>query len=202
MHDLSQPRPVPDLDWTAAARLVRPVLLPRGSALVADPAAARLVADGPAGLPVTYVVADPAVETPIALVHLTAWGVRPEDVQAVALENLASWDDRAGWVEENDGRRRMVWSDWGEGLDAARILLAPVRDRLAADLAPRGRVLVGLPERDLLIATGVARGDDEFEALFIDYVAGRSAAADRPIEAGVFELVDGELVAARVPVLA
>jgi hypothetical protein len=202
MHDLIEPRPVPGLDWKAAARLVRPVLLPRGIALVAEPAGARLVADGPAGLSVAYVVADSAVETPVELAHLTAWGVGPDDVQATALENLAGWDGAAGWVEENDGRRRMVWSDWGEGLDAARILLASVRDRLSAELAPRGRVLIGLPERDLLIATGVARGDEEFEALFIDYVAGRSAAADRPIEPHVFELVDGELVPARVPVLA
>jgi hypothetical protein len=57
---------------------------------------------------------------------------------------------------------------------------------------------VGLPERDLLIAAGLADGDDEFAALFADYVADRAQAADDPIDSRIFELIEGELVEFRV----
>ena len=64
----------------------------------------------------------------------------------------------------------------------------------ATDLALAGRILIGLPERDLLIAAGVAEGDDEFALMFADYVADRANADDEPIDDRVFELVDGELI--------
>ena len=89
----------------------------------------------------------------------------------------------------------MVWSDLGEGLDAARILLPEVRVRLVSDLGPTHRILIGVPERDLLVAARLADGDDEFASMFADYLADRSRAADEPIDSRVFELVDGELVA-------
>jgi hypothetical protein len=79
-------------------------------------------------------------------------------------------------------------------VDAARILLDEVRSRLVSDLAPARRILVGLPERDLLIAAGLADGDEDFAALFGHYVADRAQAADDPIDDRIFELVDGELV--------
>lgn len=84
-------------------------------------------------------------------------------------------------------------------MDAVRILLEDVRSRLVSDLAPARRILVGLPERDLLIAAGLADGDEEFIALFAEYVADRAEAADDPIDHRVFELVEGELVEFRTP---
>jgi hypothetical protein len=68
-----------------------------------------------------------------------------------------------------------------------------------SDLAPARRILVGLPERDLLIAAGLADGDDEFASLFADYVADRAQAADDPIDDRIFELVEGELVELQAP---
>jgi hypothetical protein len=174
-------------DWRTAARAIRPALLPADHD-------APLVTGGPAGLAVAYVVAADGAEIPVAPRHLRAWGVEPRDVQSVAMANLAAWSESAAWVDEVDGRRRLVWSDSGEGMDAARILLAGVRRRLADELGSRGRALVAMPERDLLIATGAARADREFEALFADYVAGRAQAADQPIDTRIFELIDGELV--------
>jgi hypothetical protein len=79
-------------------------------------------------------------------------------------------------------------------MDAARVLLPDVLRQLCSDLAPARRILVGVPERDLLIAAGLADGDDEFAEMFADYVADRSHGADEPIDHHVFELVDGELV--------
>jgi hypothetical protein len=153
-----------------------------------------IIRAGPAGLPIVYVIPGPGFDVLVDVEHLLAWGVGPDQVDAAAMSNLGAWSTRASWLDEGDGRRRVVWSDWGEGLDAARILLAEVRTQLASDLAPARRILVGLPERNLLIAAGLADGDDEFGAMFADYVADRARAADEPIDRRVFELLDDELV--------
>jgi hypothetical protein len=153
-----------------------------------------VVTTGPAGLPIVYVIPAQGFDVLVSVEHLLAWGVGPEEVQAAAMANLSAWSTEASWVDEVDGRRRIVWSDWGEGMDAARILLAEVRDQLVAGLAPAPRIIVGLPERDLLIAAALVDGDEEFAAMFGDYVADRARSADDPIDERVFELVDGELV--------
>jgi hypothetical protein len=196
----------PEHDWGAASRLLRPALRPVGT-VGTDGRDRRvpagnggpgkpIVKTGPAGLPIVYVIPGPGFDVLVDIEHLLAWGVGPDQVHAAAMSNLGSWSAGASWLDEGDGRRRVVWSDWGEGLDAARILLAGVRSRLVSDLSPAHRILVGLPERNLLIAAGLAEGDDEFGAMFADYVADRARTADKPIDRRIFELVDGELVEA------
>ena len=194
----------PEHDWAAAARLVRPALRPVGTSGTDGldlrvPAGNSgpgkpIIRAGPAGLPIVYVIPGPGFDVLVDIEHLLAWGVGPDQVHAAAMSNLGAWSTRASWLDEGDGRRRVVWSDWGEGLDAARILLAEVRSRLVSDLSPAHRILVGLPERNLLIAAGLAEGDDEFGAMFADYVADRARTADEPIDRRVFELLDDELV--------
>jgi hypothetical protein len=149
---------------------------------------------GPAGLPILYVIPGTGFDVVVDVEHLLSWGVGPDQVHAAAMSNLGTWSTGASWSDESDGGRRVLWSEWGEGLDATRILLTEVRRQLASDLAPARRILVGLPERNLLIAVGLADGDDEFAAMFADYIADRAHAADEPIDHRVFELLDGELV--------
>jgi hypothetical protein len=184
--------------------VVRPALRPIGttgtdgrqrfvSASHSGPAK-QIVKPGPAGLQIVYVLPGPGFDIVVSLDHLLAWGVGPDQVDEAAMANLGAWSSAASWVDEEDGHRRIVWSDRGEGLDAARILLAEVRSRLASDLAPARRILVGVPERDLLIAAGLADGDAEFASMFADYVSDRARAADEPIDGRVFELVGDELV--------
>jgi uncharacterized protein YtpQ (UPF0354 family) len=156
-----------------------------------------LITPGPVGLPVAYVIPGTGFEVVVVADHLLAWGVGPEQVEAAAMANLAAWSSAATWVDEVDGERRVVWSDSGEGMDAARVLLPDVRSQLCSDLAPALRILVGVPERDLLIVAGLADGDDEFAEMFADYVADRCRGADEPIDGNVFELVDGDLVPLR-----
>jgi uncharacterized protein YtpQ (UPF0354 family) len=180
---------LPAADWQSAAPAIRPTLLHASSGH-------PLLTDGPAGLAVAYVMAADGAEVPVDPSHLRAWGVGPRDVEYAAMANLAVWSESAAWLDEVDGHRHLVWSESGDGMDAARILLASVRRRLADELGPRGRVLVAMPERDLLIASGAAPCDSEFQALFVDYVAGRAQAAEQPIDARIYELVDGELVEA------
>jgi hypothetical protein len=202
-------RPAPSLapehNWTAAAALVRPALRPKGTAgtdgrdVSVRPGSAgpgkQLVKTGPADLALVYVLPGRGFDVVVGVDHLLAWGVGPDEVHAAAISNLGVWSGEAAWVDEMDGRHRVLWSDLGEGMDAARILLEEVRLQLARDLGPGRRILIGLPERDLLIAAGLAEGDDEFAALFADYVADRAHSADEPIDDRVFELVDGQLVA-------
>ena len=193
----------PEHDWVAASRLVRPALRPVGTSgsdgLVrhirqGSGPGLPIVKDGPAGLAIVYVLPASGFDIVVGVDHLLAWGVGPEQVHDAAMSNLGEWSSGAAWVDETNADRRVVWSDSGEGLDASRILLAEVRGHLVSDLERAGRILIGLPERDLLIAAGLADGDDEFVAMFADYVADRAGAADEPIDGRVFELVDGELV--------
>lgn len=207
----SRPAPslAPEHDWEAASKVVRPALRPVGTsgtdghdrqipARHSGPGE-PIVRTGPAGLPIVYVLPGRGFDVVVGVDHLLAWGVGPDEVHAAAMSNLGSWSVAASWLDEVDGGRRVVWSDWGDGLDAARILLEEVRSRLASDMQPSRRILIGLPERDLLIAAGLAEGDDDFASLFADYVADRAHAADDPIDDRIFELVDGELVALEAP---
>jgi len=198
------PSLAPEHEWSAASRLLHPSLRPAGTVGVdgrSPQVPSRgglpgrpLIQDGPVGLAIAYVIPGHGFGVFAGAEHLLAWGVGPDEVHAAAIGNLAIWSGEEPWVDEINGRRRVIWSDSGEGMDAARILLPEVRARLAADLGEIGRVLVGVPERDLLIAAGLPRGDDEFAAMFAAYVTDRSLGADDPIDARLFELVDGELI--------
>ncbi|HEY5487796.1 MAG TPA: hypothetical protein VIK06_09125 [Candidatus Limnocylindrales bacterium] len=200
------PSLAPEHDWAAASRLIHPSLKPVGTSGIdglnvrvpggnspGDP----LIKRGPAGIPIAYVIPGPGFEVLVGAEHLLSWGVGPDEVDAAAMANLAQWSSEATWVDEINGERRVFWSDSGEGMDAACVLLPDVRAQICSDLAPARRILVGVPERDLLIAAGLADGDEEFVEMFAAYVADRSCGADEPIDSRVFELVDGDLVPMR-----
>jgi hypothetical protein len=198
----------PEHDWGRAARIVLPALRPVGTqgvradkldrdALLAQAAKSHpqpLLDDGPLGLPVVYAIPAGGFDVIVNTDHLLSWGVSPAELRAAALKNLAAWSAEAAWTDEVSGDRRLLSSDTGDGTDAARILLAEVREHLAAELGATGRVLVGLPERHLLIAGTLRPGDEEFAALIGDFVVEHSGGADEPIDRRVFELVKGELV--------
>ena len=202
----------PEHDWGAARERIFPLLAPVGTPgvpadWVRDPTALGgsgphtqpVVSSGPAGLAVLYGMRADGFDVLINGDHLLSWGVGSEQMQEVALANLAAWSERTGWTEESSGTRRLLSSDSGEGYDAARILLPEVRAHLSSELAGDGaaagaRVLVGLPERDLLVAGSLTPDDAEFVALFGDFVLEQSGAADNPIDRRVFELSGGELV--------
>jgi uncharacterized protein YtpQ (UPF0354 family) len=115
-------------------------------------------------------------------------------IQEAALGNLARWSAGAAWTDEVSGERRLISSDTGDGWDAARILLPEVLQRLSSELGSVGRILVGVPERHVLIAGALRPGDEEFARLFAEFVVEHSGGADEPIDRRVFEVVDGRLV--------
>ena len=198
----------PEHDWSAASAVIYPALRPVGthglvmSEIDAEVLAAEanrshsqpLVDEGPCDVPVVYALDAGAFDVIVNGDHLLSWGVQPTDVQDAAMRNLANWSAGAAWTDEVSGERRLMSSDTGDGWDAARILLPEVLERLSAELGPVGRVLVGIPERHLLVAGTLRPGDDEFAALFAEFVVEHSGGADEPIDRRVFELVDGRLV--------
>jgi len=145
-------------------------------------------------LPIVYTLNVGAYDVIVNGDHLLSWGVTPAAIQDAAMANLRSWSTTAAWTDEVSGERRLLSSDTGDGWDAARIILPEVQERLTRELGPVGRVLIGLPERHLLIAGALRPGDDEFSGLFAEFVVEQSGGADEPIDRRVFELVDGHLV--------
>jgi hypothetical protein len=198
----------PEQSWDAAAAIVVPLIRPAGTQgmLLADIDATALAADairnhsqpivdeGPCDLVVVYAIPGTGFDVIVNADHLLSWGIEPAALRTEALANLATWSKTAPWTDEVSGDRRLISSDTGDGWDAARILLPEVRERLAAELGDAGRVLIGLPERHLLIAGALRPGDDDFATLFSDFVLEHSGGADEPVDRRVFELVDGRLV--------
>jgi hypothetical protein len=203
---------LPEHDWTAARERVFPLLQPAGTlgiplerlrdAPLPSPSgsahAEPVVARGPCGLAVVFGMQAAGFDVLVNLEHLGAWGIGAKALEQTAGENLAAWSERTGWTDESSGDRRLLSSDSGEGYDASRILLEPVRVHLASELGAQGgagsRVLVGIPDRHLLVAGALATGDTEFVALFQEFVAQQSEAAEEPIDRRIFEITGGELV--------
>ena len=197
----------PENDWTAANGLIYPALRPVGtqglsvedldSAALSEHASQShpqpLIDEGPVGLPVVYALSAGAFDVIVNGDHLLSWGVAATEVQDAAIRNLSAWSAQAPWTDEVSGERRILSSDTGDGWDAARILLPTVRDHITQELGATGRVLVGLPERHLLIAGTLRPDDPEFAALFAEFVVEHSGGADEPIDRRVFELVNGNL---------
>jgi hypothetical protein len=201
----------PEHDWTAASAIIYPLLRSPGthglvmaeidaSVLAADQARSHsqpLVDEGPAGLVVVYALQAGGFDVIVNGDHLLSWGVEPAAIQEAALRNLADWSAGAAWTDEVSGERRLISSDTGDGWDASRILLPDVMRRLDSELGATGRVLVGVPERHLLVAATLRADDEPFAGLFADFVVESSGGADEPVDRRVFELVDGRLIEAR-----
>ena len=198
----------PEHDWSRARDLIRPAFRPIGTQGLAMDSIDRdnllahankshaqpLIDAGPVGLPVVYTIPAGGFDIVVNGDHLLSWGVQPSDIQDAAMGNLAAWSATAPWTDEVSGSRRLISSDTGDGLDAVRILLPDVMERLSRELGATGRVLVGIPERHVL-AAGCLRPDDaEFASMFGDFILETSGAADEPVDRRVFEIVDGRLV--------
>jgi hypothetical protein len=200
----------PEHAWEAARGLVYPILRPTGTTgaeadvpldvlrSIRANHTVPLVIPGPSGLVVSFALQGSGFDVLVNGEHLLSWGLDAAALEATAWANLAAWSAEAGWTDEISGSRRILSSDTGGGHDAARILLPEVRQHLARELTvdavPGTRVVVGLPERHLLLAGALAPGDEEFAALFHEFVVEHCEDADEPIDGRLLELVDGALV--------
>jgi len=198
----------PEHDWGLASRLVFPAFRPVGTqglpveSFDRDTLTGRtsqshsqpLLDQGPAELPVVYTMDAGGFDIVVNGDHLLSWGVEPAAIQDAALANLSSWAAGAAWVAETSGERVLLSSQTGDGWDAARLLLPETIEHITRELAPHGRILIGIPERHLLTAGSLRPDDSEFAVLFADFIVEASGGADEPIDRRVFELVDGRLV--------
>jgi hypothetical protein len=198
----------PEHDWQIARGLVQPAFRPVGTQGLAMESIDRdtlfahaskshaqpLIDEGPAGIPVVYTIPATGFDIVVNGDHLLSWGIEPSELQDAALRNLATWAASAAWTDEVDGARRLISSDTGEGLDAVRILLPETTAYLTQQLAGGARVLVGLPERHMLMASTLRPDDGEWAQLFATFVLEQSGGADEPVDRRLFELVDGRLI--------
>jgi hypothetical protein len=196
----------PEHQWEAAAEHIFPALRPVGMhgapldeldevRLVHEGTkkhALPLVDPGPADLSVVYVLREPAFDVVINADHLLTWGIEAQALRDRAMANLRAWSATAPWTDELAGARHLVSSDTGSGSDAARILLPEVRAHLAGVCGGPSRVLIALPDRDLLMAASLPPSDDAFLVQFEAFVADLIEGAHEPIERGLFELVGEE----------
>jgi hypothetical protein len=74
------------------------------------------------------------------------------------------------------------------------MLLPETAAYLTQRLSGGARVLVGLPERHMLMASTLRPDDGEWAQLFATFVLEQSGGADEPVDRRLFELVDGRLV--------
>jgi hypothetical protein len=204
----ASPADSPEHDWSLASELVRPAFRPIGTQGTSIETVDRealaqhslqhhtqpLIDSGPAGLPVVYTIGAGGFDIVVNSDHLLSWGIEPSQLQDAALRNLASWAASAPWSEETSGDRRVISSDTGDGLDAVRILLPDALTYLARELGGAGRVLVGLPERHLLVAATLRPDDAGFAEMFGEFIIEQSGGADEPVDRRLFEIVDGRLV--------
>ena len=189
-------------EWSAAAEHIFPVLRPTGThgTMLADMNADTLAAEGlkkhalplidagPADLAVAYALRASAYDVLVNADHLLAWGVTADQLRERAMENLRAWSASAPWSDELQGERRLMSSDTGDGGDAARILLPEVRAHLVGECGGPSRVLVALPDRDLLVAGSLGPGDQAFAGQLATFVAEVFEGAHEPIDRGLFEL--------------
>ncbi|MFI5261556.1 MAG: hypothetical protein ACHQZR_03255 [Candidatus Limnocylindrales bacterium] len=197
-------------EWQRVQEAVFPCLLAPGTQ--GDPAererdwategiqthAQPLITEGPCGLLVGFTLMATGFDVLVNAQHLHDWAIGADDLALAAGKNLGAWSDGAEWADEASGAHRLRSSETGSGHDAARILLPQVRQDICAELsrgAPVGtRILVGLPDRDLLVAGALHPGDTEFAGLFRDFVMEHSSSADQPIDRRIFELQGDDLV--------
>jgi len=198
----------PEQDWQLAKTLIYPAFRPVGTlglpiqsidrdsllAHATQSHAQPLLDEGSAGLPVVYTIAAGGFDIVVNGDHLLSWGVEPREIQDAAMRNLATWSAAAPWSTEESGSRHLISSQTGDGFDAVRILLPDTVAHLVDVLGSFGRILVGVPERHLLIAGSMRPGDDDFAGLFANFIIEQSGGADEPIDRRVFELKDGRLI--------
>ena len=199
----------PEHDWAAASRIIYPALRPVGTQGLAgrrDRSRGPRRGGQPEPLPAAHrrgpvrharrlrpqcrLVRRHRQRRPSPVVGRAA-----AEVQDAAMGNLASWS--AARCMDRRGVRRATPALVRHGRWLGRRPDPAARKSSTTSAASSDRSAgfsSALPERHLLIAGTLRPGDDEFAALFADFIVEHSGGADEPIDRRVFELVDGRLV--------
>lgn len=104
-----------------------------------------------AELIITYVVDEPRSVTFINEVHLERWSISVQDLHEQALANLRRRTaEQVDYITTNEGDQRLFIFNSQDGYDATRLLLPDMLAEWARQLP--GRIVIGIPNRDFLIA--------------------------------------------------
>jgi len=195
----------PEHDWTAAAGILMPILQPIGSvgtdAATLDRSSPGLGQrgnlplrwPGPVGLHVAVAIPAVGFDILVSADHVISWDVEVAAVVSTAMANLEAWSNSTPWEEEVEGGRRLLVSDSGERWDAGRLLLPAVRLYLERELGRNARVIVGMPNRHLLVAGSLLPADPGFMDDLRSFVSIEAGGADEPVDGRLFELFEGGL---------
>jgi uncharacterized protein YtpQ (UPF0354 family) len=111
-----------------------------------------------ADLMITYVIDEEHSFAYINEDHLDRWKVSVEDLHRQAIENLRRrTDDRVTYTAVGAGEQRLFIFNSGDGYDATRLLLSDVLADWAREVP--GRLVIGIPNRDFLIAFSDANSE-------------------------------------------
>jgi uncharacterized protein YtpQ (UPF0354 family) len=111
-----------------------------------------------ADLMIAYVIDEERSFAYINEDHLDRWKVSVEDLHRQAIENLRRrTDDRVTYTAVGAGEQRLFIFNSGDGYDATRLLLSDVLADWAREVP--GRLVIGVPNRDFLIAFSDANAE-------------------------------------------
>ncbi len=121
--------------------------------------------------------------------HLERWDVTMQDLHEQAIENLRRRTEQVEAVTVGQGDERLFIFNSGDGYDAARLLLTDVLGAWASHV--RGSLIIGIPNRDFLIAFG----DDDQDALrnIAMQVESDSIQRDHGLTPRLFTLTKGQV---------
>jgi uncharacterized protein YtpQ (UPF0354 family) len=103
------------------------------------------------GTVIVFVIDMPHSTVSITVEQVLRWGLQPEDLDAIARDNLARYtpDLDIQLIDSTEGGRAALFAAQ-DGYDAARLLLRTLHERLAPEL--HGDFYVATPARDMFIA--------------------------------------------------
>lgn len=143
-----------------------------------------------ADLIVVYVIDENASVTFINERHLEQWDVSAYDVHEQAIINLRRRTlDATDYISTGEGEQRLFIFNSNDGYDAARLLLGDVLDGWSRQLL--GRTVIGIPNRDFLIAFGDA--NDEIVRSIAHQVQLDSVKQSHGLTDQLFTLDDGQV---------
>lgn len=104
------------------------------------------------GLQIAYVVDEPRTLRYINTADLAVWGTTGAELDRIARANLIARTPGSNRIAVGEGASRLFIYNTGDNYDATRILLLEQMREMAQQVS--GRLVVGIPNRDFLIAFG------------------------------------------------
>lgn len=111
-----------------------------------------------ADLVITYVIDEPQSVAYINEQHLERWGVSEREIHNVALHNLRRrTNERVPYLMIGEREQQLFIFNSNDGYDATRLLLTDILAEWSRRIS--GQLVIGIPNRDFLIALGDANPD-------------------------------------------